>query len=49
MPAPPPPPLVVHNPEDDFDGFDYEDEQEDAASCVSESAVEGSDESADPE
>jgi hypothetical protein len=54
VPAPPPPPLVVHNPEDDYDydGFDYEAEpedvaQEDAASCVSESAVEGSDESAD--
>lgn len=37
VPAPPPPPVVVHNPEDeeneggDYDGFDYEDEQEDAA------------------
>lgn len=49
VPAPPPPPVVVHNPEDDYDGFDYEDEQEDAAECESVSAVEGSDESADPE
>jgi hypothetical protein len=55
VPAPSPPPLVVHNPEDDYDGFDYEAEpedaaaQEDAAECGSESAVEGSDESADPE
>ena len=49
VPAPGPPPVVVHNPEDDYDGFDYEEEQEDAAACGSVSANEGSDESADPE
>ena len=38
MPAPGPPDViysgvVVHNPEDDYDGFSYEGDEEDAAAC----------------
>jgi hypothetical protein len=50
MPAPGPPPFVQHNPEDDYDGFSYEEDQEDAAACeCSEIESDEGEESADPE
>ena len=50
MPAPGPPPFVQYNPEDDYDGFSYEEDQEDAAECeCSDAESEEGEGSADPE